>query len=47
MKLSVYKLCPTGSILAASPVTVACVAVKKEVRCFLSLPKWSYYMHIP
>ena len=29
-KLSIYNLCPTSSILGASPVTVACVAVMNE-----------------
>ena len=45
MKLSMYKLCPTCSILAASPVTVACAPVKEEVACFLSLPKYMVILY--
>ena len=40
-KLSMYSLCPTCPLLAASPVTFACVAVLEGVTCFLSLPKYT------
>ena len=39
-KLPMQKLCPTCSFLAASLVTVACVAVIEGVAHFLSLPKY-------
>jgi len=46
-KLSVYNLCLTCSILAVSPVTVACVAVVEGVAHFPSLPKCTVIIGIP
>ena len=40
-RLSTYNSCLTCSILAANPVTVACVAVMEGVAHFLSLPKYT------
>ena len=39
--------CVTCSILAVSPVTVACVAVMEGVTHFLSLPKYTVIISIP
>jgi hypothetical protein len=46
-KLSTYNLCLTCSILAAHPVTVACVAVVEGVAHFPSLPKYTIIISIP
>jgi len=40
-KLPMYNVCPTCPFAAASPVTVACVAVMERVTCFLSLSKYT------
>jgi hypothetical protein len=46
-KLSTFNLCLTCSVLAASPVTVACVAVMEGVTHFLSLPKYTVVISMP
>jgi hypothetical protein len=45
-KLSKKSLSPTLSLLAASSVTIACVAVIVAVACFLSLPKFTVILYL-